>query len=249
MIFRLLTALFSAALLLSCHNGANNLTKSVEEVSIAQLKSLCRGDHYRIVENIAIRGVVVATDWLGEMNKSAIIIDKTGGLEFEIDLHNISEQLPVDTEVTIMCQGLMLARIGGTIKLGAPPTGDFPLDCIDDAMFSRYIRIIEFNKPMAPVVKKIEDLGAEDICTLVQFDNLRICDEERGLFWCNIVDGEAITTIRTFVDREGNTLAIRTLSTCEYAIEAIPTNEISVVGVLEYSDNRYLLRIVNNAIY
>ncbi len=246
MILRLLTILFSIVLLLAC-NG-NGEGKSAEVVSVSHLKSLCQGDHYRITEDISIRGIVVATDWLGEMNKSAIVIDESGGLEFAIDIRNINEYLPVNSEVAINCNGLMLARIGGNIKLGAPPTGDFPLDNIDETIFHSYIRIVELDRHIEPTVRRINDIGAEDICTLVQIDNIRICDEEQGLSWCEMEDGKAVTTLRTFVDREGYTLDIQTLSTCDYSADKIPTNEISVVGVIDYSDNRPFLKIVNGAI-
>lgn len=248
MIFRLLTVLFSIAILLSCHSKEVLSLGDTKEVSVAYLKSLCQGSHHRIVENISVRGVVVATDWLGELHHSAILIDETGGLEFAIDLRNVSEVLPTFSEVTIQCNGLMLSRIGSSIKLGAAPTGDFPLDDIDNEMFSRYIRIVELGKKINPQIKQIEDIGAGDICSFVQLDNLRICDKEQGLMWCDMVDGERVTTYRTFIDKEGNAIAIRTLSTCHYANETIPTNEISVAGVIYYSDNRYYLQIVNKTI-
>lgn len=216
-----------------------------EEVSIAHLKSLCKGDHYRILNDYTIRGVVVATDWLGELNKSAIIVDESGGLEFAIDTRDISEHLPIYSEATILCNGLMLARIGGKIELGAVPTGDFPLDNIDDEMFNRYIRVVGFCKDFSPATKRISEIGITDISSVVSFDNLRLCTEREELKWCDIVDGKPITTYRTFIDSEGNTIDIRTLPSCTYALEDIPTNEITVIGVIDFSDNRYFLRIVN----
>ena len=67
--------------------------------------------------------------------------------------------------------------------------------------------------------------------------------------WCDTDENnEPITTYRTFVDSEGYTLAVRTLATCDYATESIPTNEITVIGAIDYSDNRYFLKVVNKAI-
>jgi hypothetical protein len=142
----------------------------------------------------------------------------------------------------------MLARIGGNIKLGAPPTGDFPLDNIDEKLFDSYIHIVRLDRHHSPTVKRISDIDADDICTLVQIDNIRLCDKEQGLNWCDIEDGKAMTTVRTFIDSEGNSLAVQILSTCNYAKETIPTDKISVVGVIDYSNNRPFLRIVNKAI-
>lgn len=251
MIFRFTTLLFSLLVFIACTNPLSNDTTDTfsQEVSIAHLKSLCKGDHYRIVNDYTIRGVVVATDWLGELNKSIIISDKSGGIEVAIDAKNISEHLPIYSEVTILCNGLMLARIGGKIELGAAPTGDFPLDNIDSEMLNRYIRIVGVCEDFAPTTKRFSEINAGDVSSVIRFDNIRICEAEQGLKWCDTDEnGTPITTFRTFVDSGGNTLEIRTLSSCIYALEAIPTNEITVIGVIDFSDNRYFLRIVNKSI-
>lgn len=246
MIFRLLT-FFSILLFSACSTTPPSEGSSQSrEVSIAYLKSLCKGEHHRITEDISIRGVVVATDWLGELYKSAIIIDETSGLEIAIDSHNTSKHLPIYSEVSILCNGLMLARIGGKIELGAPPTGDFPLDNISDEMLNRYIRIMGICADFEPAIKRFSDICAKDISTLVCFEDIRLCDEEQGLEWCDAdEEGKSTTTHRTFLDSDGNTFTIRILPSCSYAKEEIPTNEITVVGVIDYADNRYFLRIVN----
>ena len=244
MIFRILGIIYSLLLLISC-STTESATSQPKEVSIAYLKSLCQGDHYRIVNDYTVRGVVVATDWLGEMNKSAVIVDSSGGLEFAIDSRDINEHLPIYSEVEILCNGLMLARIGGKIELGAPPTGTFPLDNIGYEMFDRYIRVVGSCKDFVPVTKRFTDICADDISSIVRFDNVRICDEEHGLSWCNLENNKPVTTYRTLIDRDSNTFAVRTLGSCHYAAEKMPTKEISVVGVIDYSDNRYFLRIVN----
>ncbi len=237
---------FISLLLVACSPSA--VPPQEGEVSIAYLKSLCEGDHYRITDNYTIRGVVVATDWLGELNKSAIVVDATGGLEFAIDSRNISEQLPVFSEVIILCNGLMLARVGSKIELGMPPTGNFLLDNIDAEHISRYIRIVAQGERPTPVTKRFSEIDASDISNVVRFEGVRITPEEQGLEWCDKVDGSPVATIRTLVDSNGDTLPVHLLPTCIYAEEKMPTNEISVEGVIDYSGNRYFLRIVNRAI-
>ncbi len=247
MILRLLIVLFSA-FLLSCSDTLPDSTQPSGEISISQLKSLCKGDRHRIVENVSVRGVVLATSWLGELNNSAIIVDETGGLEVAIALRNISASLPIYHEVTILCDGLMLARIGGKIELGAEPTGDFPLDNIDDEMINRYIRLSPQVAQISPTTKRFNEIGSSDISSWIRFDNIRLCDEEQGLSWCDKVEEEFVTTLRTFVDEEGNTFGVQTLPTCIYAGDEIPTETISVAGVIDFSDNQYFLRIVNQNI-
>ena len=245
MIFRLLITLFSTLILCGCNNTSPERNAPSGEISIAYLKSLCKGDHYRIVNDYYIKGIVVATDWLGELHNSAIIVDRSGGVEIAIELDNIAERLPIYSEVEMFCNGLTLARIGGKIELGATPTGNFPIDNIKEELIERHIRILGISEDFRPITKRFSEIGLSDVSAVVRFDNIQICEDERGLLWCDIVDNEPITTYRTFIDREGNTFAIRTLSTCNYALEEIPTKELSAVGVIDYSGNRYFLRIVN----
>ena len=252
MIFRLFITLFSLFVLFACAESGSPKWKddtSPYEVSVAYLKSLCKGSHYRIVNDYTVRGIIVATDWLGELNKSAIFVDESGGLEIALDVRDVNRYLPIYSEVTIFCNGLMLARVGGKIELGAPPTGNFLLDNIDSEMLGRYIRVDGVSSEgYVPKIKRFEDVRAEDVSRLVRFDRVRICDAEQGLSWCDVVEGEPITTYRTLVDSEGQTFAVRTLATCHYATEMMPAKEISVIGAIDYSDNRYFLRIVNKAI-
>lgn len=247
MTFRQLATLFSISLMLcGCNN--HNEKEPVQEVSIAYLKSLCTGDHYRIVDDYTIRGVVVATDWLNESYQSLTIVDRSGGLEVAIGAYGIDNNLPIYSEVTIFCNGLMLARIGHKIELGAVPTGDFPLDCIDETMLYQYIRTIGICKEFTPATKHFSEIGVADMSAIIRFDNVQICEEERGLIWCDLIDDTLVTTIRTIMDREGNSFGVRTLPRSIYAAENIPTKEISVIGIIDYADNRYCIRLVNEGV-
>ena len=173
--------------------------------------------------------------------------DSSGSLEFTIESKNIKEKIPLYSEVEISCNGLMLARIGSNIELGVPPSGNFPLDNINDETFDRYISIKGIDEDFSVEAKRFSEIGSEDIGCVVRFDNVRICDEEQGLTWCDFEEGQPVTTYRTIVNSEGERFAVRTLPTCRYADEEMPSNEISVIGVIDYSDNRYFIRIVNKS--
>ena len=247
MIFRWLIAIISL-LAVSCETTQGGGNGATEEVSIAHLKSLCQGSHHRITSDLKISGTVVVTDWKGEFYKSIVIVDETAGIEVAIDSYNIHDILPVYSQVEIFCNGLMLARAGGKIEIGAPSTGDFPLDNIDADKIGRYIRIVGIDENFSAPTKRFQDIGIADISNVVRFDNVEICAEEQGLAWCDKIDGEVATTFRTIVDEVGNTFYIRTLSSCHYALDDMPTKKFSVVGVIDYADDRYFLRIINGAI-
>lgn len=244
MILRILAIYISLLSIASCYSIQNSPVEG-GDISIAHLKSLCRGESYRITNDYRIRGVVVANNWLGEFPQSIIVMDRSGGIEVAIEDAISDNPIKIYSEVEILCSGLMLARTGGKISLGASPTGDFPLDNIAEEMINRYIRTTGYCSDFAPSTKRISEITPSDISTLCLFRNIRLCQEERGLKWCDVVDEEVVTTYRSFVDEEGDTLTIRTLPSCVYAKEVIPTNEISVAGVVDYANNRYFLRIAN----
>lgn len=245
MISRVLAIVISALLTISCHKGERMSRGGV--ISIAHLKSLCRGDHYPIVDDYRLRGVVVANSWLGEFPASVVVVDESGGVEVSIESPNLDKELPIYSEVEILCSGLMLARIGGKVALGARSDDDFPLANIDGELLSRYIRRTGRSREFTPVTKRFDELSNDDISSLCRFNRVRICDEERGMKWCDTLDGELVTTYRTLVDADGNRLEVCTLPTCRYALEDIPLNEISVIGVIDYSDNRHFIRIANKS--
>jgi hypothetical protein len=245
MILRLLAIAISLLLTISCHEGGGVSRR--KEISIAYLKSLCRGEHYLVVDDYRLRGVVVANSWLGEFPASVVVVDESGGVEISIESPNLDKELPICCEVEILCSGLMLARIGGKVALGARSDDDFPLANIDGELLSHYIRPTGRLCEFSPKVKHFDEICNDDISSLCRFDGVRICDEERGLKWCDTLDGELVTTYRTLVDADGNRFEVCTLPTCSYALEDIPQNEISVAGIVDYADNRHFIRIANKS--
>ena len=247
-----LRLLFVSAICLcisSCVPSPNRPEQESRRLTIEELKGLCEGSAYLISDDIYIEATVMGSDWLGELYKSAIVIDDTGGVELAIDSRNISKRLPVYSDVIINCNGLVLARMGGKIKLGVPPTGEYPVDNIVDESMDKFIHIVALNSDREVATKQFSDIGTEDIGNAVRFEGIRICDEEQGLNWCDRdEEGEQITTTRTLVDGRGERLEVRIISTCTYGKERIPLKEIAVIGTIDYADDHYFLRILNQSI-
>ncbi len=226
-------------------------TKRVEEaevISIAHLKSMCRGEQAVVSKECYVEGVVVANDWLGEFHKSVVVVDDSGGLEIAIEAEEIYAWLPIYSRVKIFCGGRSLARVGGKVMLGASPTGAFPLDNIPEWEARRGIKVVGAEENFTFPRRRITEIGVADVSRAVRIDGLHVADAELGLSWCDEVDGVAQTTMRTLVDREGNTIGVRTLASCAYGLEKIPTTEFSVVGVVDATGGEYILRIINGAI-
>lgn len=244
---RVVTLLISL-LLVGCATPQSGYEGATKEVSIAYLKSLCSDSHYRIASDYRLTATVVANGWLGEFHKSVVVEDKTAGIEIAIDLHDTGDVLPIYSRVEVMCNGLMLARVGGKVELGVPSNGDFPIDNISVDRLGHHIRIVGVDENYEPVTRCFRDISVADISRAVYIKDVVVCAEELGLAWCDEVEGEVVTTDRTLVDVHGDTFVVRTLSTCDYALSEMPTKKFSVVGIVDYADDRYFLRIINHMI-
>lgn len=235
-------------MLTSCYDPNTPGTPQSGEVSIAHLKSLCQGDSCNITHDYTISGTVIANDWLGELHKSVVVADDTAGIEIAIESNNLSAWLPIYSKVTIFCNGLTLARVGGKIELGTPPTQTFMLDNIDETLARKIIIPIGEDRDYAPDKRTIDKIALSDISNAVWIERVHIVEAEVGLSWCDSEDGKPITTTRHIEDENGHTLAIRTLGTCRYGNETLPVGTFSVVGIIDYSGGSYLLRIINKSI-
>jgi hypothetical protein len=232
------------AVALSCSKSADE----ARVVSIAHLKAMCRGERAIVAEECYVEGVVVANDWLGEYPKSVVVVDDSGGLEIAIEAEKIYTWLPIYSRVKLFCGGRNLARVGGKVVLGASPTGDFPIDNIPEWEARRSFKVVGVAEEFSFPTMRIADIGLADVSRAVRIDGVRVTDAESGLSWCDMVDDTAQTTMRTLIDREGNTIGVQTLASCAYGENKIPTTEFSVVGVVDAANGECFLRIINGAI-
>lgn len=248
-IYVVLLLVVVATLFVSCVAPTDSHHRVEGTVSIAYLKSLCREEQYTIVGDCYIEGVVVASDWMGEMHKSIVVVDDSAGVEIAIESEDIALWLPIYSKVKIYCGGLTLARVGGKVQLGAAPTQDFLVDNIEESLAQSIIQNRGVAEDIPIELRTIAEFCDEDISRMVQLNGLRLIDEEVGLSWCDFIDGEAQTTVRTVVDDAGNRCRVRTLATCSYADKTVPAERFSVVAILDAAEGEYLLRIINGKIF
>ena len=252
----IISAAISIALLLSGCDAAGPASlypapdsPPAGEVSIAYLKTLCRGDVYRITTDLRVSGTVVANDRYGEFYRSIVIVDDTAGLEVEIDRGNLFYDFPIFSRVSIFCNGMALARIGGKTVLGAYPTGSFPIDGIG-GLLANYISVDTGTGAYVEAVeRRIPDITYTDITSYIFIRDLRIHPGEEGLSWCDSVDGQYVATTRHVIDSSGAVLAVRTDGRCAYAARLVPSGTFTLAGILDYSGGEYWLRIVNMSIF
>lgn len=241
--------------------GCNNTSKpsyknDVEDrdiTSIEQFKNLCHGKtSVPITEDITICGIVTGNDYLGEFFKTIIIEDSSSGIEIHIDNGKLADKFPLNTLVTVYCNGLSLGDYGGKIVLGAHPTGKYSVDRIKD--IDNYVSVIEFDvQTQKPPTVKIEDIKSSKYTDrLIHLKDVEFVDSH--LSWCDSeIDEETgkdelITTMRRIRDSKGSEINIRTHYKCDYAKDPLPKGVGSIYGIVSYFNREYYVHITNKNI-
>lgn len=143
------TIVFGSLLLFvlqACGNASSPEYESgdgtARRVSIAYLKSLCRGVLHPVTEDLWIEGCVVGNDLYGEFPDALVVEDESGGIEVLIDAKRLYRTFDAGSTVRVYCNGLALGDYGGKVQLGFPPTAEYILDRISAESLGRHVRRI-----------------------------------------------------------------------------------------------------------
>ena len=215
-------------------------------VSIAHLKTMAGSEPRTITEDISIEGYVVANDLYGEYYKSIVICDDSGGIEISVDTRQTAKIFPGAAKVTVHCTSLTIGDYDGRIVLGAK-SNEYGIGRIEERDFARFFLIDKLSpKTVEPTKITIDAISAKEIGNYVEITDVGFYEAD-GLRWCDSdpVTGEVKTTTRQLIDKQGNTLLVRTISQCSYATELLPSGRGRIRGIVEKQNSRYSLRIVN----
>lgn len=221
-------------------------TPPVERGSIAYLKSLCTDDPVVIAEDLSVCGMVTGNDLYGEFDKTLILQDESGGIEISADHTSLADEYPFGAVVSVSCNGLAVGRFGGKTRLGAAPAGDYSVDRIPRAELGRYLRREAQATPVAePVRVRFSDIGARYTDCFVRFDGVEFT--QAGT-WCDTdpETGKPVTSERIIRNSNGETFRIRTEAGCLYATKPVPQGTGSILGVIDYFNGVYSLRVTNS---
>lgn len=242
------TIVFVSLLLLAACNDATkpgfHETPQESSRSIAGLKALCDGKtSVRIAQDATICGQIVANDLYGEFSREIILQDDSGGIAIAVEGDPLADRFPFGTLVEVRCNGLVLTDYGGKVGLGAEPdeygSGVIPQEEID-----RYFHFPGTDVEMPRSVPlTFEEVQSRHIDTRVRFERVRFV--EAGEPWCETdpETGRSVTTEREIIDEKGGRFFVRTLGSCDYADEPLPSGEGSLAGVIDYFGGKYALRV------
>lgn len=215
--------------------------------SIAWLKAQADGAATTLHTSLFCEAQVTANDAYGELYRRIVVEDATAALTIVINRSRLYRTYPIGTCLRIDGNGLVLCNYGGKLELGSGIGDEGYTTGLDDEAETAHLRATAAVEHRAPRTLRFDEVDASCVDCYVQLERVRFA--EQGT-WCDRdpESGDAITTERTLLDEEGNTLIVRTLGSAHYANEPLPEGIGSLCGVIDYFGGRYTLRVVNRAI-
>ena len=216
--------------------------------SIGWLKAQCRGESTLIRNEWVIRGRIVANDAYGEWSRALVVADQTGGITLYADASSLADRYPFGASVVLYANGLRLYNYGGKIVLGAATPTDYGFGIPSEAIASHLHRAPDAATAPEPATIPLADLGAAQVDTYVRVTGVRFAQPGRS--WCDrdLETGRHIATEHTLLDEAGHAFTVRTIGSCIYAQEPLPSGKGSLCGVIDCFNGKYTLRVVNREI-
>lgn len=199
--------------------------------TIADLKALYKpGQLVPITQDLTIGGVVVADDRSGNYYKSIILQDETAGIEVRISQTSAYNFYPIGRQLFIKCKGLVIGDYNGVAQLGGYTYIEGGASQLGDiiALNDYIIKGKRVGAP-APKVKKINELTAADVSTLIKLENVEFAGTDINLPFADIIGRASLN--RTIKDCNGGSILLRTSGFATFANEKVPQGNGSIVGI------------------
>lgn len=202
---------------------------------------------FGIINNdLIIEGTVVANDESGNIYKNLYIEDATGGIVIALDQPGLYTSYRLGQKILVKCKGLYIGNYGGAPELGYlynGAIGRIPAAYIKDHLF-----IDSFpGNPPVPKLMTIAGFTSTERSKLIRLDSVFFSASDVGqVFGVST----ATATNRTIMDKNGNSLVIRTSNYANFAGNLVPSGYGSVVGILSYFSPtwQFILRDANDLI-
>ena len=204
----------------------------VENTTIAELRALhTLGTSQVIEEEIIIKGTVVADDKEGNFFRTIVIQDETAGISLLFGATDLYNDYPIGMEVWVRATGLTLSDFSGIIQLGEIP----------EALLRDFLCKGERDQFRAPTVKRIDELTADDVSTLIKIENVQFAGGSAGVMYADPVNLESINLNIESCEND-NTIILRTSGFSDFAGELTPTGSGSITAIFSvFGDTEQLL--------
>ncbi len=221
--------------------------------SIISIKNFRKLHNMGMVEFIGqplvIEGTVVANDEHDNLYKSISVQDITGGIIVQLDGQALYQTYPVGALIRINTQNLFLSDYRRMVQLvGAVDTssGSLVTSGIPSPLFSKYIKIVNDNAPITPLVVGYKNLGDSLQGRLIQINAVEFSAADTGQTYADKKNKIGVSRSLKFCT--GGTIYLRTSGYADFAgAKTQPGNGI-VIGVYSVfnTEKQLLLRDTND---
>jgi hypothetical protein len=204
--------------------------------TIAQIKTLADTTIKLISDNLIISGVINSDDRSGNIYKTIIFQDSTGGILINVDISNFYALFPTGRKIFVKCQGLYISKVHNAIQLGVldssgtqPALGRVPQSLID----AHILRGV-WGQTVTPKVVPLASLfnyNAAYENMLVRFDSVEFIASDTGRTYANALSQSSAS--RTIQDCQGKQLEIYSSGYATFASALTPRGNGSVTAVYQ----------------
>ncbi|MBR1889691.1 MAG: choice-of-anchor J domain-containing protein [Alloprevotella sp.] len=219
-------------------DGASTIT--ISEIR-SQYAAATSSNAITITDDVYLKATVIGDDRSGNLFKSIILQDETGGISMGIDQSNYYTDYPVGQEVYVELKGLCVSVYGQEQQLGHP---DGYLYRTPYEIFKQVVHKNGFAKPEEVEVNEFDNIAnlSNDAdgtkYTIVRLTGVHFEDGGHAPY----SDSEA-TTSRNLIDAYGNAIVVRTSNYADFAAQTLPSGTGTVVGILGRYNGTWQLTI------
>ena len=214
--------------------------------TIAQVKIFFAGGGTvtALPDSMIFAGIVVSSDETGNIYKSIVLQDSTGGILIRIDRSSSYVLMPVGRRIFVKCSGLYISDYGGLIQLGVKGNGG--VNRIPDLLIDQHLIRGQWSQPYG--LKVTQDISSlNDIADqnkLVRLDNVHFDASAVCQVWSDV----AASTNRNLLDNSGNIIVVRSSNFATFAAELIPGGVGSVEGIFQIfgTTKQFVIRDLND---
>ena len=211
-------------------------TPESTNISLGELRAQIANKAATIEQELVVGGYVTSSDRANNFYHTFTFQDFTAAAEVMAGLYDLHNIYPQGYYITINLRGCTLAMYNGVLQIGrqAKSYSNYPTDYFSSrVLLDKHIKPHNIYQPISPTSLDIQALNSEQCGKLVRIDNLKLCSSDYHELWKVNVDG-TWSGYNIFRDHSNNTLIVYTSEYANYAEQRIPSDEVSITGILQY---------------
>lgn len=212
-------------------------TPPTTNISLGELRSLVADRTLTIEQDLVIGGYVTSCDKANNFYHTFTFEDLTAGAELMAGMYDLHNLFPKGYYVTIRLKGCTLARYNGILQIGrkAKSYSNYPTDYFTSRiLLEEHVTCHNSYNPVAPAPAYIKELTTDMCGTLITIGGLRLCSASYQDIWQVNQEGQW-RGYNIFCDKDSNIIVVYTSEYADYALEAIPTQQVALTGILQQS--------------